>query len=88
MAKLKWDRPNYKYEGKAYTRTGNYSASDIIPPKYRNPTYRWNIGKYKNELLKNVPTEYLLWVAETFDSKSPHQMKAYLELQRRYKNST
>ena len=44
--------------------------------------FKWMVGKYKNQHVKNLPLNYLCWASENLDGS--HKAKADLELIRRY----
>lgn len=49
---------------------------------------KWQIGKHKGKEVSKLPLNYLCFVSETFDKKSPFKQRADKELRRRYKIST
>lgn len=52
-----------------------YKKSEVIPKV--NPKFKMPFGKYKGQLLQDIPKSYLLWLATK--EKLPKQIEIYLE---------
>jgi hypothetical protein len=52
-----------------------YRKAEIVPKI--NPRYKMPFGKYKGQLLSDIPKNYLIWL--TSQEKLPRQIELYLE---------
>lgn len=74
MAKLNWNK---------LAEQKKIQPNNLTQDLHQKYNVTWQLGKYKNTPLTEIPTNYLLWVRNNFDSESVHREKALLELQRR-----